>query len=120
MIQFAYKKTFREHEGARAGAVLEKKVRNVYDHVLQCTYRCFVVTCGFILACIWGVTNAFIAFIQTWFISPCLRILVVLLGGLLPICTEPIRICVSAFCEACKSTGSAITEKLGALQMSRS
>ena len=119
-MQFVFKKTFREHEGARAGRALEKKVRKVYENALQCTYRCYVYACGFILAFLWGITNGCIAFLQTWFISPCLRVLLVLLGGLLPIITEPIRICVSACCDACKTTSSAITEKLGKLHMARS
>jgi hypothetical protein len=119
-MQFEYKKTFREHKGANAGPKLEKNVKKVYQHVVQCTYRCHVYMFGFFLAVCWGVTNGCVAFLQTWFISPCMRVLFVLLGGLLPVCTEPVRIFVSACCEACKSTRSAITEKLGALYMSRS
>ena len=118
-MQFVFKKTFREHDGARAGRVLEKRVRNVYELVLQSTYRCYVCAFGFILAVLWGLINAGIAFLQTWFISPCLRILLVLLGGLLPVITDPIRICVSACCDACKSTSTALTEKLGKLHIDR-
>ena len=113
-LQFAFERTFREHEGARAGHKLEKRIKKLYEKVLQCTYRCFLSVCGILLAALWGVINGCVAFIQTWYISPCTRIFMVLFKGLLPLITEPIRICSTACCGARGAAG--ITEKLNAFK----
>ena len=105
-IQFTYDKTFREHDGARAGQHLETKVKRVYENVLQKSYRCYVGACGVLLACLWGIINGCVAFIQTWYISPCLRVFMVLFKGLLPLITEPIRICSGACCAHKGGAGS--------------
>ena len=62
------------------------------------------------MACVWGIINGLVAFLQAWFISPASRILLVLLGGLCPIICEPLRIflklCVDARA-ACGGLGGA-------------
>jgi hypothetical protein len=60
-----YKKTFREHEGARASESATDTLKRIYNCSLGCTYNCCIYLCGFILACIWGVINGVIAFLQT-------------------------------------------------------
>ena len=52
------------------------------------------------LTVIWGVVNAATAFFQTWFISPLLRVSLVIVKGFLPIVLEPLGMCMKTMCVA--------------------
>ena len=52
------------------------------------------------LTVVWGVVNATTAIFQTWFISPSLRVSLVIVKGFLPLVLEPMGMCMKTLCVA--------------------
>lgn len=101
-MQFTFKKTFREHSGANAINCMFGKLNFLYSCTLKVTYNIFLMLCGFLLALIWGILNGLVAFLQTWFVSPLLRVSLVLVKGLMPMILDPLSLILKAFYDACK------------------
>lgn len=96
ILQFEYKKTFREHQGARVFKTYKLVLRSIYNHTLQWTYNIVVFTVGLILVIFWGIVNALIAFLQAWFLSPLMRVSLVVVRGVFPLVLEPCSMCLKA------------------------
>ena len=100
ILQFEYKKAFREHKGAKTVKPCQKYLKPVYSFFLVCTYNVLVVVLGLCLIIVWALINAIVAFIQTWCISPLTRVSLVLVRGLLPIVLEPLGMLIKMYTAA--------------------
>lgn len=95
-LQFAFKKTFREHSGANASKCMYGTLNALYSITLKVTYNIFLMFCGFFLALIWGILNGAVAFLQTWILSPLLRVSLVLVKGIMPMILDPLSLILKA------------------------
>ena len=97
-----FEKTFREHKGAQASDCMQVKLNTLYTKTLKVTYNIFVCLCGFWLAFLWAVVNGIVSFVQSWCVSPLLRVSLVLVKGILPIILEPLSLILKALMDACR------------------
>ena len=98
--QFEYEKCFREHKGAKTFHPYAEVLKTIYLYTLRWTYNILLMGVGVVLTVMWGVLNAATAFFQTWFISPSLRVSLVIVKGFLPLVLEPMGMCMKTLCVA--------------------
>ena len=96
LLQFEFKRTFREHAGVNAIKCTHTCLQKTYEFTVKLIYNILLVVPGFFLAIVWGCFNSFTAFLQTWIISPLLRVSIVLVKGLLPMILEPTTMILKA------------------------
>lgn len=104
-MQFIFKKTFREHDGARAFKSMRNILKVVYMCSLRWTYNILLFTVGILIAFGWAVINASAAFLQAWVVSPLTRVSLVILKGILPLILEPTSLILKACAAGCCGGG---------------
>ena len=106
-MQFKFKKTFREHEGARAFESLRSVLKVVYTCSMRWTYNILLFTVGIMVAFIWALINGVVAFFQAWVFSPLTRVSLVIVKGVLPLILDPLSLLLKACAEGCCGAGGA-------------
>ena len=76
-------------------------LKKVYDTTLKWGYNVLLLVLGVVLAIAWALINAVVAFLQTWFLSPLLRVSLVVVRGFLPIILEPLGMLMKVCAGAC-------------------
>lgn len=54
---------------------------------------------------LWAVINGTVSFVQSWCVSPLLRVSLVLVKGILPIILDPRSLILKALVDACRGPG---------------
>ena len=104
-MQFLFKKTFREHEGARAFGSIRSVLKVVYMCSLRWTYNILLFSIGILVAFLWALINGLVAFLQAWVLSPLTRVSLVIVKGILPIILDPLSLILKACANGCSGGG---------------
>ena len=115
-MQFMFKKTFREHEGARAFKSMRAILKVVYMCSLRWTYNFLLFTLGILVTFLWAVINGIVAFLQAWVISPLTRVSLVVVKGILPLILDPLSLLLKACAQGCCGAGGCNPGTFGGMQ----
>ena len=73
----------------------------VYMCSLRWTYNILLFSLGILVAFLWAIINAAVAFLQTWVVSPLTRVSLVIMKGLLPLILDPLSLILKACAGGC-------------------